>query len=157
MIETVDCFGLKSYYLKKHLLSVDRYYKNLSQLKLETEVATKIKDRLDQNRDKLFTFLKYDGVPWNNNNAEHAIKPFAMLRNIIKGTTSKKGLHDYLILLSICETCKYKGLEFIDFLRSGEKNIDSFAMSRQRRSARICLHTRTTPMHVEAKIDSSKE
>ena len=26
------------------------------------------------NMARLFTFLDYDGVPWNNNNAEHAIK-----------------------------------------------------------------------------------
>ena len=31
-------------------------------------------------RDKLFTFIKYDGVPWNNNNAENAIKRFAYYR-----------------------------------------------------------------------------
>ena len=30
---------------------------------------------------RLFTFLAYDGIPWNNNNAEHAIKAFARLRN----------------------------------------------------------------------------
>jgi len=33
----------------------------------------------------LFTFLEHDGVPWNNNNAEHAIKAFVRLRNIIGG------------------------------------------------------------------------
>jgi hypothetical protein len=38
---------------------------------------TKYKQRFEKNRDKLFTFLRYDGVPWNNNNAEHAIKAFA--------------------------------------------------------------------------------
>jgi len=36
--------------------------------------AMKLKARLDKDRDKLFTFLSYDGIPWNNNNAEHAIK-----------------------------------------------------------------------------------
>jgi hypothetical protein len=38
---------------------------------------------LEKNRDKLFTFLEYDGVSWNNNNAEHAIKAFARLREFI--------------------------------------------------------------------------
>ncbi len=33
----------------------------------------------------------------------------------------------------ICETCKYRGLDFLDFLRSGEKDIDVFAASQQRR------------------------
>ncbi len=126
MVETVDRFGLKCHFLKKHLPFVDRFYKELSHLNLKTETAIKIRDRFEKNRDKLFTFLRYDGVPWNNNNAEHAVKPFAMLRNIIKGITTEKGLNEYLILLSIFETCKYRGLDFLNFLRSGEKDIEVF-------------------------------
>ncbi len=133
MIATVDSYGLKKHYLKKHLASVDRYYRELSCLELTTDTAIKCKERLEKNRNVLFTFLQYDGVPWNNNNAEHAVKAFAMLRHIIKGVTTDKGLHDYLILLSICETCKYKGLDFFDFLCSGEKDIGVFAASRQKR------------------------
>jgi hypothetical protein len=60
-------------------------------------------------------FLKHDGVPWNNNNAEHAVKAFATLRRVIKGVTSEPGLRNYLVLLSICETCNYQGLDFLDF------------------------------------------
>lgn len=126
MVETVDRFGLKGHFLKKHLSSVDCFYKEISHLNLVTETAIKIRDRLEKNRDKLFTFLKYDGIPWNNNNAEHAVKSFAMLRSIIKGITTEKGLNEYLILLSISETCKYRGLDFLNFLRSGEKDIDVF-------------------------------
>jgi hypothetical protein len=91
------------------------------------EIAVKCKERFEKNRNKLFTFLKHDGVPWNNNNAEHAIKAFAMLRHVIKGVTSGKGLRDYLVLLSICESCKYMGVDFLDFLRSGEKDLHAFA------------------------------
>ncbi|MBC7904271.1 MAG: IS66 family transposase [Gemmatimonadaceae bacterium] len=133
MIETIDRFGLKHHFLKKHLPSVDRFYKYLLHLGLVTETAVKFRERFEKNKDKLFTFLNHDGIPWNNNNAEHAVKPFAMLRNIIKGVTTEKGLREYLILLSICETCKYRGLDFLDFLRSGEKDIDVFAASQQRR------------------------
>jgi hypothetical protein len=85
---------------------------------------------LEKNRDKLFTFLNYDGVPWNNN-AEHAVKPFAALRRVIGGVTTEKGLRDYLILLSLCETCKYKGVDFLNFVRSGEKDIQAFADNRR--------------------------
>jgi hypothetical protein len=66
-------------------------------------------------------------VPWNNNNAEHAVKAFVRLRNVIGGGSTPKGIRDYLVLLSISETCKYKGLRFLDFLRSGETDIDAFA------------------------------
>jgi len=137
MVETVNRFGLKHHFLKKHLPSVDRFYKELLSLDLMTETAIKIRERFEKNRDKQFTFLKYDGIPWNNNNAEHAVKPFAMLRNIIKGVTTEKGLREYLILLSICETCKYRGLDFLDFLRSGEKDIDVFTARQRKRRGRI--------------------
>ena len=32
-----------------------------------------------------------------------------------------------------CQTCKYMGVDFLDFLRSGEKDIHAFAESRRRR------------------------
>jgi hypothetical protein len=80
----------------------------------------------------MFTFLDFNDVPWNNNNAEHAVKAFATVRRIIEGPTTEKGLREFLILLSICETCKCKNVDFLDFLRSGTKDIDAFA-SRQRK------------------------
>jgi hypothetical protein len=55
-----------------------------------------------------------------------AIKAFAALRKGLGGTSSEKGMGEYLTLLSICETCKYKGIRFLDFLRSGEQDIDVF-------------------------------
>lgn len=126
MIETVDRFGLKAHFLRKHRVLIERFYKDLSERDCQSEIAVYYKKRFEKNRDKLFTFLDYDGVPWNNNNAEHAIKTFARLRRIIGGTSTEKGIREYLVLLSLCETCKYKGANFLDFLRSGEKDIDEF-------------------------------
>jgi len=136
MVETVDRFGLKSRFLRRHLSAVDRFYRQIADVPLQSEIAIKLKDRLEKNRDKLFTFLMFDGVPWNNNNAEHAVKPFAALRQIIGGITSENGIRDYLVLLSICETCKYMGLDFLDFVRSGEKDIHTFRDSRPAAKAR---------------------
>jgi len=70
--------------------------------------------------------LDYDGVPWNNNNAEHAIKTFAMYRKMNDGTFTENGIRQYLILLSVYETCKYKDINFLEFLLSGETDIDNF-------------------------------
>jgi len=126
MVETIDRHGLKAHFLRKHLVSVDRFYRQLLRTDLQSESARAIKERLEKNSDKLFTFLVHDGVPWNNNNAEHAIKAFAMLRHIIQGVTSEKGIRDYLVLLSICQTCKYKEVDFLDFLRSDQKDIEAF-------------------------------
>src|SRR6202011_1653120 len=127
MIETADSFGLKTRSLRKHKHSVDRFYVALCRHDYQTEAAASYKKRIDKNRDKLFTFLDHDGVPWNNNNAEHAIKAFARLRNVIGANGTPKGVREYLALLSISETCKYKGISFLDFLRSGEVDIEAFA------------------------------
>lgn len=126
MIETVDRFGLKAHFLRKHKVFIERFYREISKRDYQSEIAIHYKKRFEKNRDKLFTFLDYDGIPWNNNNAEHAIKAFAVLRKNIDGMSTEKGIREYLVLLSICETCKYKGVSFLDFLRSGEKDIDLF-------------------------------
>lgn len=124
MIETVDRFGLKTYFLRKHKKCVDRFYKQLVKRDYADDITIKLKKRLTKNHEKLFTFLSYDCVPWNNNNAEHAVKAFARLRTILGGKSTEKGIRDYLILLSICETCKCKGVNFLEFLRSGQADID---------------------------------
>jgi hypothetical protein len=115
---------------------VEKFYRRVCEETPHSETSAKLKDRLRKNRDKLFTFLSFDGVPWNNNNAEHAVKPFAALRHVIGGVTSEKGIREYLILLSVCETCKYMGVDFLDFLRSGEKDIHAFAETRRGRGRR---------------------
>jgi transposase len=130
MVETVDRRGLKKRYLAKHKIFVERFYKLISHRELIGEESGKLVERLQKTREKLFTFLDFDDVPWNNNNAEHAVKAFVSLRRVIDGSTSEAGLRDYLILLSLCETCKYQNVDFLDFLRSGSKNIDDFANSR---------------------------
>jgi hypothetical protein len=130
MVETVDRYGLKAHFLRKHKVFVERFYKNLSKCNYSTDIAVHYKKRFEKNRNTLFTFLDYDGVPWNNNNAEHAIKAFARLRDVLGGMSTEKGIREYLILLSISETCKYKGVSFLDFLRSGKKEIDEFISSK---------------------------
>ena len=58
-------------------------------------------------------------MPRNNNNAEHAIKAFARLRNVIGSSSTANGIEEYLVLLSISETCKLKGKDVLGFMRSG--------------------------------------
>jgi Transposase IS66 family len=133
MVETVDRHGLKKRFLAKHRTFVEQFYKRLDSGFGASEATNKVIERLKKNRDKLFTFLDFDGVPWNNNNAEHAIKAFAALRRVIGGNATERGLRDFLILLSICQTCKFKNVDFLEFLRSGFRNVDDFAVSKRRR------------------------
>jgi len=126
IIETVDRFGLKTRFLRRHKKAVEQFYRRVAESDYQGEPAIQYKKRFEKNRDKLFTFLDYDGVPWNNNNAEHAIKSFALLRNVVRGSSSAQGIRDYATLLSVCETCKYKGVSFLNFLRSGCWDVDEF-------------------------------
>jgi predicted RecB family nuclease len=125
VIDTIDRFGLKTHFLRKHKPAVGRFFDTLLSRKYHTSLAQKTQERFKRNRSRLFTFLDYDNVPWNNNNAEHAVKSFARLRDVIDGTTTERGIRDYLILLSICQTCRYREIDFFGFLRSGAKKIEN--------------------------------
>ena len=148
MVETVARRGLKKRFLKKHRSAVQRFYNRLADCPITSDAAEKLVGRLQKNRYKMFTFLDFDDVPWNNNNAEHAVKAFASVRRVIEGPTTENGLREFLVLLSICETCKCKSVEFLEFLRSGAKDIDEFATSR--RGQRVRRARQRTDRHIEA-------
>ncbi len=77
-------------------------------------------------RDTLFTFLNLDGIPWNNNNAEHGFTHLAIYRKQANGLFTEESIERYLSFLSIYQTCTYRNLSFLHFLRSKEKNIDNY-------------------------------
>src|SRR5437588_1501004 len=97
-----------------------------------SEAAEAMREWLLKYRDKLFTFIRHDGVPWNNNNAEHALKRFAYYRHLVDGQWNEVGLKAYLVLLSLCLSCKYKGAGFLKFLLSRQTDIDTFCEQRGR-------------------------
>jgi len=70
IVETIDTYGLKARHLGKHRRPAARFIEHVVAMKCATEAGLALKRRIEKNRDKLFTFLNYDGVPWNNNNAE---------------------------------------------------------------------------------------
>jgi hypothetical protein len=131
VIETIDRFGLKKYHLAKHRREVGRFFDAEVKAEYQSELARHYRTRLLKYRDKLFTFLDHDGVPWNNNNAENAIKLFASRRNSIRTPFTEDGIRDYLLLLSIYQTLRYRHLSFWKFLISGEIDIAAFAAGRR--------------------------
>jgi len=126
IIETIDKYGLKKRNLNKHNKKVKSFFNKIKDRKYSSEIAKGLQKRLEKNEDKLFTFLNYDGVPWNNNNAEYAIKFFAMYRKKIEGFFSEEGIKELLILFSIYQTCRYKEVSFLDFLLSKETSIEEY-------------------------------
>ena len=118
MVDTIDRYGLKACHLHRHKKDVERFYRSLLR-EHHSEVARGWCKRFEKNRDRLFTFLDHDGVPWNNNNAEHAVKAFVRLRSVIGASSTAKGIEEYLVLLSISETCKIRRQDFLSFMRLG--------------------------------------
>ena len=60
----------------------------------------------------------------NNNTAENAIKYFAKWRRLVSGRVAESGVNDFCLFLTISQTCERKGISFLNFLLSKEKNID---------------------------------
>src|SRR5262249_1755115 len=136
---TVDEHGLKRRHLQRHARDVAGYFQRLSEQVFSSEAAEALRVRLLKYRGKLFTFIEHDGTPWNNNNAEYAIKQFAYYREVTVGSLRESGLKDYLVLLSIRQTCRYKGVSFLKFLLSREQDVDAFCDRGRRRRRRPLL------------------
>jgi Transposase IS66 family len=130
IVATIDRVGLRTRFLKRHKKAVAQFNETVSKAEFNSAAALKLQARLRRNADKLFAFIDHDNVPWNNNNAEHAIKAFARLRDVIDCHSNEGGMRDYLTLLSIFQTCEYKGIDFLRFLRSGETDIEALGRTR---------------------------
>ncbi len=126
IIETIDRFGLKRRYLAKHRPLTAKFLKEIAGATFHSKVAASYQRRLAKSGTKLFTFLSHDGVSWNNNVAENAIKVFASRRRVMGSTFTENGIGDYLLFLSIYATLRRKGLSFLKFLRSTEGNVNNF-------------------------------
>jgi predicted RecB family nuclease len=126
IVDTIDKFGLKTWHLTKHLKEVNIFYKNLGNVTTNNAEIQTLINRFFKYRDTLFTFLNLDGIPWNNNNAEHGFTHFALYRKQANGLFTEESIERYLSLLSIYQTCAYRKLSFLHFLRSKEKDIDNY-------------------------------
>ncbi len=126
IVDTTKKHGLKKYYLLTHQKSVNQFYEFLEQSSFKSDEAKKFYNRFIRFKNNLFLFLEHDGVPWNNNNAEHAFKHFASYRRGVNGIFTQEGIKNYLILLSVYETCKYRNINFFKFLLSREKYLDIY-------------------------------
>jgi predicted RecB family nuclease len=131
VIATIDRYGLKTCHLAKHKPVVERFFKTTAEATCKTETAKHYQNRFLKNRDKLFTFLDHDGVPWNNNNAENAVKQFASRRKVMGALFTERGIKEYLLLLSLYQTLRYRGLSFWKFLLSSETDLAAFTAKRR--------------------------
>jgi len=126
IINTIDKYGLKKRHLNKHNKNVEKFYNRVIDKEYESELAMKYVKKFKKYRNKLFTFLNYNGIPWNNSNAETAIRFFSMYRTLADGRFTENSIDSYLIFLSIQQTCKLRGVSFLDFLKSRVKSINEY-------------------------------
>ena len=133
IIETVDRYGLKKWHLHKHKKTTQRFLKNVCSQEFSFELAQKYQKRFKKSGEKLFTFLDYDGVPWNNNNAEHAINWFAKYRRFADGLFTERSLKELLLILSVFQTCEYNNINVLKFLLSKERTIADMPPSQRSR------------------------
>jgi len=113
--------------------AVDRFYNRVIEVsESRSELVETYKKRFKRYRDSLFLFLTNDGIPWNNNMAERALRHLSVQQKI-SGCFMGSGAEDYLRLLGILQTCRFHGKPFLDFLLSGEKDVDQFKVRKRRR------------------------
>jgi predicted RecB family nuclease len=126
ILQAVEKYGLKSRHLRKFRLNVDSFYeKSISNNVYKSETTQTFQKRFIKYREKLFVFLDIDGIPWNNNAAERAIRHLAVQRKI-SGSFGQESTPHYLRLLSVTQTCRFQNKSLLQFLLSGEKDIDKF-------------------------------
>jgi hypothetical protein len=118
IVSTIDKYGLKRRHLQKHKKEAYQFLTQLSSTDYSSEIATKYKKRFEKSGQKMFTFLDHDGVPWNNNNAEHAIKRFARHRRYTGAMSTEYTLREYLTLATVFETCEFNNINVLQFLLS---------------------------------------
>ncbi len=124
IIETVDKCGLKARYLRKHKRPIDGFLDSIASTEFSSLLANQYKKRFQKSGKKMFTFLDNDGVPWNNNNAEHAIKRFAKYRRNADGYFTERSLQEYLVLATVFETCEFNNINVLKFLLSKETTLE---------------------------------
>ncbi len=132
IVVTIDDHGLKRRYLRTHAKSVAEFFDALAERTYESDASKALQERLLRNREQLFTFLQHDDVAWNNNLAENAIKRVSEYREDVGRSIKVPGLTEYLVLLSLYQTCRVRDISFLQFLLSGERDMDAFKTGKRR-------------------------
>lgn len=146
-IQTVDRYGLKSRHLRKHKPTVLRFLDSVASKDFTSDLAVSYKRRFQKSGAKMFTFLDHDGVPWNNNNAEHAIKGFAKFRAHADGRFTERSLREYLVLASVFQTCEFNNVNVLKFLLSKETTLAGlFKMARRKDHATLHKPENAVPL-----------
>ena len=123
VVVTIDRHGLRRRNLHKYAKHAERLRATIAKQKYASPAALKYQKRFEKYGNRFFTFLNYDGVPWNNNNAEHAVHHFAKFRRITDGSFTRPSIEKVCVLLTVLQTCEYRNLNCLKFLLSGSREL----------------------------------
>jgi predicted RecB family nuclease len=137
IFEDIEQYGLRARHLRKHTKSVDRFYQDRIDVQTSScEIVCKYQERFRRYRESMFLFLREDGIPWNNNMAERAIRHLAIQRKI-SGSFYPPIATQYLRLLGIAQTCRFQNKSLLRYLLSEETEVDKYKEGKRPKSSRI--------------------
>ena len=97
--------------------SLEQHLKRFADKPLDYAPAETLRDRImNQDHDKLFTFLRFPGVEPTNNHSEQSVRFLVIMRKICFGTRSEAGSQSHSVLTSLLQTAKRQGRDRIRFL-----------------------------------------
>ncbi len=126
IVDDIDKYGLRRRHLNKFVKPASRFQNWVLGQEFRTKPAQGYQKRVQKYGDRLFTFLRHDGVPWNNNIAENAIKLIVSRRRFFGASYSQEGMRDYLLFLSLFQTLRRKGGSLLRFLLSRETDLSVY-------------------------------
>lgn len=71
--------------------------------------ARRLAKRLEKHGEFLLTFVEFDGVPADNNQAEREVRPAVLMRKASYGNQSARGAATRAVLMSVYRTLKRRG------------------------------------------------
>jgi len=106
---------------KRKAAALRRQLRALAQATLRYPKAEAFRQRLRGPEQKhFFTCFRRPNVPPTNNQAERSLRPVVIMRKIVQGTRSLKGLENHSVLRSLFETARRQGKKphqfFLDLL-----------------------------------------
>lgn len=126
IIQAANIHGLKTKFLAKFQIGVDRFFNKVIDGKTyKSELCLLYQKRFKRYKGSLFTFIHNDGIKWHNNAAENGLRHICVQRKI-SGSFGEHQFPHYLRMVSVLQTCKLQNKSFFKFLLSKEKNIDGF-------------------------------
>ncbi len=123
IVLAIDRYGLRRRHLHKFVRPAEQLCAAIADGPFTSVSASKYQSRFEKYGSRLFTFLNHDGVPWDNNNAEHAVHHFAKLRRLTDGMFTRTSVERLLILLTVLQTCEYRRVNPLRFLLSGKRQL----------------------------------